>query len=147
MLWTINPKLSIPVEENFHVGLGSSLLFLLFSDGTEIAGALYGVGTYGNTNNNGSVGLGFGYDGSGLVEDPLLMLSGQIRASKAVSIISEIWILPYSEPTLPLFSFGLRLNGEKFSLDFAYLGVGDSFDRAHLPFLSFMIPFGKNKKS
>lgn len=152
LLLNINPKFSIPLEDNFHVGITSSL-FVFFDDlddlnDTDSFGSVSGVITYGNTNNNISIAVG------GLVADsfivPTTTISGQFRFSKNIFIISENWISPFL-----ISSLGIRIMLKKWSIDFAYLNTPkqDFFSdnegnngRSHLPFMSIQVPFGKKRK-
>jgi len=147
-IFTLSPKLNIPIEEtDFHIGLGSTLLMVLNFGGTEIAGAVYGIGTYGTTDDHISGGLGFRFDDSGLVQDPLIIISGQYRGGKKMSLVSEMWFLPFSDTNFPMISIGLRFMGKNFSMDLAYLNLSDFESnnswRTQLPLVSFIVPFGR----
>jgi len=149
---TIQPKFTIPIEvENFNLGVASTLMFSPSSFDSEILGAVYGIGTYGNTNLNVSAGLGFGFTDSGLATTPLAMISGQARLSKNMAIISENWLVFRTKGTLlPMISIGLRFMGKNFSLDLAFLSIDPAIidesikpNPSQFPFISAVVPIGK----
>ncbi len=152
---TLNPKLTFPIEENLHIGVASSSFFLATNDDIEGTSSIYGIGTYGNSNNNVSAGFGFGFDQSGLGAVPMFSFSGQKRISKNISLVSDNLIFA-AKNNFAMLSLGCRLMGKKMSFDLALLSIHtEEFDLFseppsniklvwyHLPFISFIRPFGK----
>jgi hypothetical protein len=84
------------------------------------AGILYGVGTTGTRDNNLSLGVGWGYAGDDLASRPIVMVGGQARLSRRLSLISENWFIPVDRRTEGIGSIGLRFLSEGITADLAY---------------------------
>ncbi len=82
-------------------------------------GILYGVSTFGSLDHSFTFGLGYGYVEDELADKPMIVLGGETRTSRSVSLVTENWIVP--ELDNPIISFGLRFFGEKLSADFAII--------------------------
>jgi hypothetical protein len=137
------PKYTIIDGPSARVAIGALAALLPFEtiDDTDawMTGILYGVGTTGSRDNNLSMGLGWGYAGGDVAERPILMIGGQSRMGRRLSVISENWFIPVDSRTEGLLSFGLRFLGEGLSVDLAYLKPleGDWW----LPWLGFSFRF------
>ena len=105
-----------------------------------LVGILYGVGTFGNADNNITGGLGYGYVDWEFADKPFVMLGGQFRTSRRVSFVSENWIFPgLADPVL---SGGFRLFGQALSVDLALIfPVGASGDWPLIPYIDFVFKF------
>ena len=136
------PKYTVVNGERAHVALGALIGFLPFnSDPGEVktAGLLYGVGTMGTRESNVSLGLGWGYANEEVTRNPTVMLGGQGRISRRVSLISENWFFSNGPDTEGVISYGFRFLGENLSVDLAWVtalgeGVG-------IPWLGFAFRF------
>jgi len=119
------PKYTVVDAERGKLAVGALVGILpletLGDDGPWTAGILYGVGTTGSRDSNASLGLGWGYAGDKLASNPVVMLGGQARASRRLSLISENWIFPVDGRTEGVLSGGLRFLGEGLTVDLAYL--------------------------
>ena len=77
----------------------------------------YGIGTYGNEDNSITFGGGyFGSTGNNSKSPLVILLGGELRASKSVKFITENYIVPTNDFTL--ISVGLRFFGEHLAGDF-----------------------------
>ena len=136
------PKYTIVNAERTKVAVGALIGLLPFDSGDDdrsSAGILYGVGTTGSRDNNLSLGLGWGYAGNEVSSNPVVMIGGQTRVSRRISLISENWIFPISGETEGLYSYGLRFLGEGLTVDLAFVSVfGES---TTVPWLGFAFRF------
>ena len=60
-----------------------------------------------------------------LAENPLAMLGGEYRLGRRVSLVAESWFVPGDNDNGMIGLGGLRLMGEKMTVD---IGVGLSYD-------------------
>lgn len=136
----ITPKVGIPLGKNFYGAIGSMSGYV--GAGDVLFGMHYLTGTYGNTERNISVGLGMlGARAQGQVErlnSPVLAFSGMARLTNRLSFVSENWIFTsqlsnqnngqgFSLGTAGIYSYGLRILGEKISVDLGLLNNSDIF--------------------
>lgn len=126
------PKFTVMNGDGMKVAVGALAGLVPFSTdddpisddgGATSAGILYAVGTKGNRDSNLSLGLGWGYSGSRVEGNPVVMVGGQARMSRRVAFISENWVIPSERQTEGLYSFGLRFLGEGLSVDLAFVSV------------------------
>lgn len=141
-VWVL-PKFSIPVAgDRMHLAAGAMLGGTLGSDGGG-GGLLYGSATFGSTDNNLTVGLGYGLAGGELSDTPLVNISGMYRAKRSVYLLTEIYFLPGIEES-GFALFGGRWAPEQFAVDFGLLSpLSTGADMIGLPWLGVTIPFGR----
>ena len=135
------PKFTLVNGSRFKFAVGALAGLVPFSgdDGSASGGILYGVGTTGNRDSNLSLGLGWGYAGSRVEENPVVMIGGQLRMNRRVSFISENWIVPLDGDTEGVYSYGLRFLGESLTVDLAWVSaLGES---GAIPWLGFAFRF------
>lgn len=124
-LFYLLPKYTVIDAPRTRVALGALLGFLPFnrdaSDEVTSAGLLYAVGTTGTRESNVSLGVAWGYADDELTNTPGIMLGGQGRVSRRVSLISENWFIPIDGETEGVVSYGLRFLGEHLSVDLAWV--------------------------
>jgi hypothetical protein len=111
------------------------------SDGNSL-GILYGVASTGTRESNLSLGLGWGYFGSQMADRPIVMIGGQGRVAKRISLITENWIVPTNQRTEGIISYGVRFLGERISVDLAFLnGLAEDKIFPGIPFVGFAIRY------
>lgn len=143
-LWFVNSKVGFQVSEKIHVGGGVAVLGFL----GEGYGALgYGMTTFGNTEKNISIGLGYAFE-KGIDDDtetspPLFMVSGIYRITRMVALMSENFILSDDDgDVLHSGIYGVRLLSRKHSFD---IGVMSSFSEGggeiDLPYVGYTRSF------
>jgi hypothetical protein len=123
------PKYTIVNGARTQVALGALIGFLPFDtgdDGFNTAGLLYAVGTTGTRESNVSLGLAWGYANDDVTSTPAVMLGGQGRVSRRISLISENWLFPDGDATEGALSYGLRFLGENLSVDLAWVTALES---------------------
>jgi hypothetical protein len=139
----INPKFSFELNENFHLGIGSFLIGASIVAEYSIIGIHHGVLTYGNEDDNISLGAGVISSGN---EDlhSVFTISGMLRLSKGTALVSENWFgssaledISYSS----LFSYAIRIMGESYSFDLGFINnsnISDTFILG-IPYVDFIV--------
>ena len=110
------PKVGIKTSKKMDLAIGA--LVVKLPESTS-AGILYGVSTFGSLDKSVTFGLGYGYFDDELADKPIVVLGGESRTSRNISLVTENWLVP--EKDTPVLSFGLRFFGEKISTDFALI--------------------------
>jgi hypothetical protein len=143
----INPKVSFKVGDNFYAG-GSVLYANTIKTVDEFGGlgTLNFFGTYGNKNNNITGALGWGWADGEFSSKPLITISGMVRVSKRIALVSENWISPgigSDGSYYGIFSYGIRFLGEKTAIDLAFVNNKDISEGLAIgfPWLDFVINF------
>ena len=138
------PKVSVPTpSDQLHLAVGGAIGGIVGEGESAGAGILYGLSTFGTTDNNLSVGLGYGYAGSDWSSRPVLNISGMTRVGRTIYLLTENYVFPGSEPS-GVISVGIRWAPENFAVDFGLvrpLDVEDGF--VGVPWLGVTIPFGR----
>lgn len=144
----INPKASFKVANNLYAG-ANVLYANTIRSVDEFGGlaTLNGFFTYGNTNNNLTAAVGWGWADGEFSSKPVFSISGMTRVSRRIALISENWILPFNpdddKSIYGVFSYGIRFLGEKTSIDLAFINNPDiaKFLVIGVPWLDFTISF------
>ena len=144
-IFYLTPKVGFKVAENVHAGAGVLYASIPSDDDRQGLGILYGITTYGNTDNNITLGLGWGYSDTEFNDKPIITLSGMARISKRASFVSENWIIPDDEKYMPIFSYGIRFFGERISVDLGFINNKDIIEEIiiGIPYVDFVVKFGK----
>jgi hypothetical protein len=144
-IFYLTPKVGLVQSSNFNLAVGALIGFAGFGgfDDGEIGsfGIVYGVGTAGSPDASFSVGLGTGYGGGGFGDSPILMIGGEKRVSRRVSLLSENYIAGADNL---LVSYGLRFFGDRLSVDFALMNFPSEprFPRfPGIPYVAFAVKF------
>lgn len=152
------PKFGFKVKENFHLGGGMIFASTLikFRATNYKVGALYGLATMGNNNNNITFGAGYGFSDMNnttvFLRKPVLTIDGMARVSRTVSLVTENIIFPvthcyykaegkvceYNYKTSA--SFGCRIMKERTTIDFGLLSIPNDIISAFV-YLDFVIKF------
>jgi preprotein translocase subunit YajC len=143
----VNPKASFKIAENFYAG--ANILYAnTIRTVDEFGGlaTLNGFFTYGNSNNNLTAAVGWGWADGEFSSKPVITISGMARASKRIAFVSENWIIPGigdESKFYGIFSYGIRFLGEKNSIDLAFLNNKDIAKGIiiGIPWLDFTINF------
>jgi hypothetical protein len=116
----LTPKFQVLDSTNAQAAVGVLHLFNIDGDGAGIA---YGVSTFGNTDNAGTVGAGLAYAGDD--RGWVLMGGAEGRVSRHVKVMTENYVWKSGDGIL---SGGVRFLGERLSADLALaipFGVSD----------------------
>lgn len=140
-IYFLTPKVGFEVSEKVHVGAG--VLFMGVGDEGNF-GIAYGLGTYGNTNSNMTLGAGWGFLDGEFSENPFITLSGMHRLRRNISFVSENWFVPdLDDSYYGLLSYGIRFFGEKLSVDLGFINNGDIAEVIFIgiPYVDFVVKF------
>jgi hypothetical protein len=138
-VYYLAPKIGGEVRENVNLALGALILGGLGTEST--AGIMYGVGTFGPPDASLTAGLGYGFAGTTVAKNPVIMLGGEFRVSKRIGLVTENYIIPNTEYINPLYSYGVRLMGEKLTVDLALFNASGSDTPIGLPYVDFVFRF------
>ena len=142
-IFYLTPKIGVHAGSNVDLAVGALYIFLPFDDGfddgSNSAGIIYGVATLGDDNHNLTGGLGYGFANGELADSPVMMLGGEYRLGKRISFVSENWIIPDGEAAL--ISYGLRIFGEKLSVDLSFLNASSDPIFPGAPYVDFVVNF------
>ena len=130
------PKVGIKTSKKMDLALGA--LIVKLPEDAQSAGILYGVSTFGTLDKSVTVGLGYGYFDDELADKPIVVLGGESRTSRNISLVTENWLVP--EKDTPVISVGLRFFGEKISVDFALIFPLEE-DVITFPYIDFVYKF------
>ena len=134
----LGPKMQVLRRTEAQVSLGTLAFFV----DHEVVGVAYGVGTFGNTDDAVSAGIGYFYSGDEVLNEPAFMVGGETRASRRIKLITENYILP--EEVGVILSGGVRVIGDRFNTEIGIL-AGVSGDEAGccVPLINFSYSFGR----
>ncbi|MFN7119260.1 MAG: hypothetical protein ACK4TA_20845 [Saprospiraceae bacterium] len=150
----INGQFSLPLRpEKMNLSVGGFYFNSIggdpyydddFGDGV---GILYGGVTLGSRDNNIHFLLGYGYDGYGFADAPLVSVSGTIRVSRRTYLMTENYFFDAGNKLSGWFSFGGRYAARRLAIDYGLMFPTD-FDNSYLvaiPWLGIASPFGRAK--
>lgn len=131
------PKVRVLHGDRSDVSVG--LLHFVWDE--DDGGLVYGVGTFGAPDQALTVGLGFGYEGTDIEAEPVVLLGGESRTGRRTKFVTENYLLPGAG--LFAFSAALRIMGQRFSTDVGVLGAGGGDDvDCCVPLVNFSYAFG-----
>lgn len=157
----ITPKWGYKISDNLNLGFGAlaGIMPELFEEENQLFGVAYGLATYGNMDNNITLGLGEGKFISSADGRPLVTLSAMLRMGKKMTFVTENWFMPYEKEEYhystymtyytytkkyeTLFSYGLRYFERNFSFDFGFINNQDitQFLFIGIPYVDVVIKF------
>jgi hypothetical protein len=138
-LYYLTPKIGGEVHENVNLAVGALIVGGIPDEAT--VGIVYGVGTFGPPDASITAGLGYGFAGTTIASSPVAMLGGEFRVARHVALVSENYFIPGTDSASPLFSYGVRLMGEKMTVDLALFNVSGSGAGIGFPFVDFVFKF------
>ncbi len=145
-VYYVTPKVGFVQRENVQLAAGALIAAAPFNDAgdtSERFGVLYGVGTLGSRDRNVTLGLGWGFAGDDVESSPVIMLGGQTRVSRRVSLVSENYVFRAIGDGA-LVSYGARFMGERIAVDLAFInfvGGGGGTIFPGVPFVGFVFNF------
>lgn len=138
-LFYITPKIGGEVRENVNLAVGALVVGGIPDEAT--VGIVYGVGTFGPPDASITAGLGYGFAGTTIASNPVAMLGGELRVARRVSLVTENYVIVKTNSANPLFSYGVRLMGEKMTVDLALFNTSGSGTGIGFPFVDFVFKF------
>ena len=145
-IFYLTPKVGLIQTPSFNLAAGALIGYAGFSgfddSGDDVGsfGIVYGVGTAGSPDGSVTVGLGFGYGGGSFGEDPVVMIGGEKRVSRRVSLLSENYIIAGVTDGIAL-SYGLRFFGDRLSADLAFINAPSDPTLPGIPYVAFAVKF------
>lgn len=140
-VWIL-PKVSVALANDLYLAAGALIVGVVGVD-TETAGLIYASSTYGNSDRNLTAGIGYGFAGGDTSDSPMVNISGMVRISRTMYIITENYFFPGIDFS-GIGSFGGRWTTENFALDFAlFRPLGEDMDFIGIPWLGLSFPFGR----
>lgn len=138
-LYYIAPKVRLFESDQFNIAGGS--LHMGTTKGDPGLGIGYCVGTYSSQSWSLTGGIGYGYSGEDMSDEPMFMLGGELQVSSSVKLISENWFFPGA--AVDIYGFGIRFFGRSLAADFALMKIPlDDGGFPFLPWISFVYNFG-----
>lgn len=137
--WYFAPKLTVYQTEKTAVATG----VLGIAVEGETAGIVYGAGTFGDSDQALTAGIGWGFSNGDLHNQTVVMLGGELRAGRNTKFITENYLIPGADGGEgAIASGGVRFFGERLSAD---LGVGFALNDCEggcwLPLVNFVYSF------
>ena len=142
-LFYFAPKLGLISIKNLDLSVGAMVVKLpsFGNEDVPTVGILYSVGTFGGSNASLTAGFGYGFVDTDFADKPMVMLGGEVRASRNIAFVTENWIFPGLDT--PILSLGMRFFGEKLSVDLAlatWITDGEIF-LPGIPYVDFVYHF------
>ncbi len=140
-IFYVTPKVGFELTENFNVGGG---LLFLSAAGEANLGITYGTATYGNRNDNLTLGLGWGFFDGEFSSRPNITFSGMKRVKRKFSLVTENWFIPiYDDSYYGILSYGVRFFSEKIAVDLGFINNKDIAEGIAIgvPYVDFVVKF------
>lgn len=143
----ITPKVTLPVVKD-KVNLGAGVLYA-YVLGEEFGfGITYGTISFGNRDNNLTLGGGWAFSDSQWANSPTLTLSGMTRVGRKTYLLTENYYIGISEDSsLGIISLGGRSVQKKLAVDYGlFFPVGADIGAfIAIPWLGIAVPFGNSR--
>ncbi len=145
-IFFLMPKLSLPISPKWNAAGGLLYMNMLgkYNPLGRGFGIGYGVLTYGTENTNITAGLGYGFYDREWTKRPIFTLSGTVRLSNRVALVSENWVIPDGGAEQYFVSYGARFMWRKLAFDVAFIRNPLLFDDTFylgVPFLDLVVKF------
>lgn len=136
-------KFSIPIsEDKFNIGGGAIFGTVLGEENTGL-GLVYGLTTFGSSDNNVTVGMGYGYADGNWASAPIINLNGMFRLTSRGYLITENYFVSSGGDSVFVSMIGGRWIIKRAALDYGFvIPIGDIGSFVAIPWLGFTIPFG-----
>ena len=143
-------KLSYSITDNFRISTGGVAGTIFLNGESGWGGAMYGLGTWGNKDNNLTVGVG-----SLRVESrwtkAVLMLTGQKRIKNNWTLLSEFFTVKDEFDRVVALTLGAKYMNHKLSINFGIMTAGDfnSFTTqiVPIPIIGLSAPLDKKQQN
>ena len=120
----IQPKYTFTDRNSsVQMAVGSNLISIPNGGGRDVAGTLYGATTFGNINQNFTIGVAFPFGPDEFSEIPVFQLGGQYRLSESIGLVTDNLIVTFDNDTEAAYSLLLRIMKENWSLDIGFASV------------------------
>lgn len=131
--WFFMPKIGFKLKKNVHLA-GGAFVVGGRTGGTASLG--YGALTLGTSEHNLTFGGGYGTSSRDHVNYSAFMLSGTVRASNNISLLTENYIIAQKSGALYVGIFGIRILSPKNAFDIGLLTTSQS--NSYFPVLPYI---------
>jgi hypothetical protein len=130
----VAPKLQLIRTDRLQFSAGAWFV-TTGEDDVDLLSLLFGIATWGSSDNAVTLGLGYGFEGSRAADTPAVVGGFEARLARRIKLISENWYLPGD---VALLSLGPRFMGSRLSADvgLGYIVTGD--DNVFFPLVNFV---------
>lgn len=145
-VWVI-PKVSFPIiKDKLNLGAGAVVGTILGETPVSF-GIVYGVSTFGNRDNNVSLGLGYGFAAGEWADIPLFELAAMFRVSDNTYLITENYFISIDNDIRALLGFGGRsIIRRSAGIDYGLAFPLSAGNFIAIPWLGITVPFGKGSQ-
>ncbi|HSM06019.1 MAG TPA: hypothetical protein VK858_15485 [Longimicrobiales bacterium] len=130
----VAPKFQLIRRERFQLATGAWII-ATGDDEVDLLSLLFGIATWGSPDNAVTVGLGYGFEGSRVADNPALVAGFETRVSRRIKLVSENWYLPGD---VGLLSLGPRFMGSRLSADVGLGWVLTDDENVLVPLVNFV---------
>jgi hypothetical protein len=136
----VTPKVGLFQSDENAVAVGALVGFVPADHG-HTGGIVYGVGTHGGEDASVTGGLGYAFADGNFTPAPILMLGGTSRVSRRIALVTENYGYFHNGDGGAVFSYGIRILGEKLSADLAFWNSKDTHVFPGIPYVAFAVKF------
>lgn len=137
-IYLITPKYGFGITKNLNAAFGA----LIGGANANTKGIQLGYGllTYGNTENNITIGASAGWADGEVMKYPPMTINAMKRISRRASLVTENWIIPELGS---LYSYGVRFFGSKIAVDLGFVNNADIMQMLliGIPYVDFTVKF------
>ena len=137
-LYYITPKLAVYSAPRAQLSVGALIAGGRLFDQNPF-GIGYAVGTFGGEDGSLTTGIGYGFSGGTTSSSAVLLLGGSQRVSRGLALVTENYLFTGRNST-SLLSGGLRMMGEKLSVDFAAF-IAPTTSTTIVPYVAFVYKY------
>jgi hypothetical protein len=138
-VYYVTPKLGLYQSPENAVAVGALVGFVPADNGHS-GGILYAVGTHGGENASVTGGLGYAFADGNFTPAPIMLFGGTDRVSRRIALVTENYAY-YHDGGGVVFSYGIRVMGEKLSADFAFWNSSGAHVFPGIPYVAFAVKF------
>ncbi len=114
----ISPKYIFHNESRkINFGIGTNLILAPEGSRTTFAGTIYGLATFGNRDENITVGLGYAFYAGESTESPVIQIGGMTRLSRKIMIVADHVLISDHHNSEFGGTWTIRFISSKFSID------------------------------
>ncbi len=139
-------KLGFSPSKNVDLAVGGLVGWTgMFGDdlggsGGLALGAVYGVGTFGSKDQALTLGLAVPFAGGDIAETPVILAGGEARIARRLKLVTENYLTTGADK-VAVFSYGLRIFGDKIAVDLAFLNSSAGSIFPGVPYVDFVVRF------
>jgi len=139
-VYYLTPKVGLYQSADNALAVGALIGYVPSGSGHS-GGILYGVGTHGDDNGSVTGGLGYAFADGNFTPAPLMLFGGSTRVSRRVKLVTENYAYYHNGGGGLVYSYGVRIMGEKLSADLAFWNTNDLNVFPGVPYVAFAVKF------